>query len=223
MAICTVKLCNHLDEGYVLAPERYHPGRNLKFNTESAISLGEIVSISNELFTVKDFKLNPSKKYLINTGDTYEGRIDGFKKYEEKINSTKKILKPGDVIISRLRPYLKQIAYVDDIFEENNILYLSSTEFFVLRSLKADVSISFLVPFLLSEPVQKVLNNSVEGSQHPRFKEEVLMNLQIPEKVISKKDILSIKVLDSLKKYREYEREIMQYKKIINRNITESL
>ncbi len=52
--------------------------------------------------------------------------------------SLKRKAKSGDIIISRLRPYLKQIAYIPNFI---NKAYLT-TEFFVLRSKDQD-SISF--------------------------------------------------------------------------------
>lgn len=65
----------------------------------------------------------------------------------EQLNSNKKILKTGDVIISRLRPYLRQVAYVDI---DSNLQLCASTEFYVLRA-RNNESIAFLVPFLLSK------------------------------------------------------------------------
>ena len=97
----------------------------------------------------------------------------------EQLNSNKKVLKTGDVIISRLRPYLRQVAYVDT---DSNSQLCASTEFYVLRA-RNNESIAFLVPFLLSEAAQTVFANSVEGSQHPRFKEEDILNLVIPSEL----------------------------------------
>ncbi|MFT5685614.1 MAG: hypothetical protein ACI8RZ_006568, partial [Myxococcota bacterium] len=41
-------------------------------------------------------------------------------------------------------------------------------------------SIAFLVPFLLSEPVQTALAAGQEGGHHPRFPSALLMGLRIP-------------------------------------------
>jgi type I restriction enzyme, S subunit len=48
----------------------------------------------------------------------------------EQIGSTKKLLAPGDVVISRLRSYLKEIALV---LPGDNLPLVGSTEFIVLR------------------------------------------------------------------------------------------
>ena len=69
---------------------------------------------------------------------------------------------PGDVIISRLRPYLRQVAFVDSDIRgyELSATILCSTEFFVLRAIEQE-SIAFLVPFLLSQSTQQVLAASL--------------------------------------------------------------
>ena len=83
--------------------------------------------------------------------------------------AVKKIIKAGDVIISRLRPYLKQVAFVDKVLCEHYDSVLCSTEYFVLRSKDQHISIAFIVPVLLSREVQNMLISSQEGGHHPRF------------------------------------------------------
>jgi hypothetical protein len=68
-----------------------------------------------------------------------------------------------------------------------------STEFFVLRS-TSDSSIAFLVHWLLDEKTQEVLRVGQEGGHHPRFTEEHLLNLTVPEQVLSNRDGLSREV-----------------------------
>ena len=84
--------------------------------------------------------------YQINTSDAMGGYLR-VPSTPEQLNSNKKILKTGDVIISRLRPYLHQVAYVDI---DSNLQLCASTEFYVLRA-RNNESIAFLVPFLLSK------------------------------------------------------------------------
>ena len=64
------------------------------------------------------------------------------------------------------------------------------------------------MPFLLSEAAQLVFANSVEGSQHPRFKEEDILNLQIPMSVYHDRDKISLQVISAIASYRTYERLI---------------
>src|SRR5207248_4623376 len=71
------------------------------------------------------------------------------------IGSAKKRASPGDVIISRLRPYLRQVAYVDEalaVDEDGPREIVCSTEFYVLRG-RSQESVAFLVAFLLSDAV----------------------------------------------------------------------
>ena len=209
MAVSTIKTTNTLDKGLILAPERYHPGRNLKYETGvKTVTLNDLVNISNKTFTKKDVKTNNDELYLINTGDVSEGKIVGNKELIDDIKSSKKIINPGDVIISRLRPYLRQVAYVDNILEKDNVTYLASTEFYVLKPIELNKSIAFLVPFLLSKPVQEVFANAVEGSQHPRFNLDVLMSLEIPFEIVQNSTKISNQVLSSIKDYRSYEKKI---------------
>ncbi|WP_349409338.1 hypothetical protein [Pseudalkalibacillus sp. SCS-8] len=208
MAISTTIQVSNLDNGFILSAERYHPGRNITIKASEYIPLNKVAKISNELFSKKNLKNLQSKLYLINTGDVVDGKIIGNKPLTNNINSTKKIIKQGDIIISRLRPYLRQVAYVDNIHENmDEITNVCSTEFYVLSPIDTKESIAFLVPYLLSPQVQQVLSNAVEGSQHPRFNEDVLMSLNIPVHLINEQDSISNGVINATKKYREYERK----------------
>ena len=93
-----------------------------------------------------------------------------------KLNGPKKIINKNDVIISRLRSYLKQIA-ISYNFDE---LY-ASTEFIILRQKhNSKINPETLYIFLCSNEVQTILNWSQEGSNHPRFSSKVLENIKIP-------------------------------------------
>ena len=100
------------------------------------------------------------------------------------------------MIISRLRPYLRQVAWVDAGLLEAEVPgleLLCSTEFFVLDS-EDGASIAFLVPLLLSAQVQSVLAASQEGGHHPRFNERTLTMLPIPASLIERRADLSEQV-----------------------------
>lgn len=95
----------------------------------------------------------------------------------EAIGSTKKILKRGDVVISRLRSYLRQIAVVNT---SDTVPTVGSSEFIVLRP-HADIPPELLMVFLRSQPVQTILRYCQEGNQHPRFGESNLLEIPFPE------------------------------------------
>lgn len=121
--------------------------------------------------------------------------------------SAKKLFQRQDVLISRLRPYLRQVAFADDDLTEKGsyVTLACSTEFFVLRSNSTE-SIAFLVLFLLSSPVQKVLAASQEGGHHPRFDEEVLLTLPIPQALLAERANYSSEVIRAIDLYRQSER-----------------
>ncbi|MEW4461325.1 hypothetical protein AB1K42_24775 [Roseibium algicola] len=101
----------------------------------------------------------------------------------EEIGSTKKVFKNGDVAISRLRAYLREIAVVRT---DGKIPSVGSSEFIVLRpKTRADSAIApeTLLTFLRSAPVQTILKWCQDGSQHPRFSEGDLLAIHLPDAV----------------------------------------
>jgi len=100
-----------------------------------------------------------------------------------EVGSTKKRLQTGDVVISRLRSYLREIALVR---VEDSVPAVGSTEFIVLRPRageKGIMSRETLLVFLRSLPVQTILKWSQDGSQHPRFNEDQLLAASVPVSV----------------------------------------
>jgi hypothetical protein len=100
-----------------------------------------------------------------------------------EVGSSKKRLAAGDVVISRLRAYLREIALVRTT---STVPSVGSSEFIVLRprnGKKPTLSRSALLVFLRSHPVQTVLKWSRDGSHHPRFGDEDLMCLPVPDVV----------------------------------------
>lgn len=212
MAICIKKTSAELGPHFILTPERYNPKRRMDLpDLEDGVILSEIVTLVCDTITMK--KSCDIFCYQINTSDALGGclRIPSEK---ERLNSNKKALKKGDVIISRLRPYLRQVAFVD--IDKGDDIIGASTEFYVLRARNQE-SIAYLVPFLLSEPAQTVFANSVEGSQHPRFKEEDLLQLIIPKEIYDKRDTISKHIEDAIESHRKYEEALEDELKSINK------
>lgn len=211
MAICILKSNKQLGVNFILTPERYNPRRRMSIDNEDTILMSEIVEIVNDIITKKQAQ----GKFIIqiNTSDAMGGYLNINSEVNDSINSNKKILRKGDVIISRLRPYLRQVAYVD---EDRKEILGASTEFFVIRA-RNNESIAYLVPFLLSQPAQLVFENSVEGSQHPRFKEEDVLNLKIPKNIYDERANISKRVIEAIESYRSYERSIFKEIKEMNK------
>lgn len=96
------------------------------------------------------------------------------------IGSMKKVLKDGDVAISRLRAYLREVAVVRT---GGDIPSVGSSEFIVLRPQGTAISPETLMVFLRSAPVQTILKWCQDGSQHPRFSESDLLSIPVPDAV----------------------------------------
>jgi hypothetical protein len=125
-----------------------------------------------------------------------------------ELGSAKKLLRPGDVIVSRLRPYLRQVALVDAELAGPGVGLACSTEFFVLRPAGGGESIAFLVAFLLGDGAQSALAACVEGGHHPRFGQAALEQLVVPADVLARRDELSARVEAAVAAARRGEREL---------------
>jgi hypothetical protein len=197
-----------LDKGLVLAPERYDPMRRSLATAERTITdVARLVSAQINGKTV-----DASAQYLIlDTGDAREGIVVPGKEpvSADDIRSSKKGVEPGDIIISRLRPYLRQVAVVDSQLWDKADHVVCSTEFYVLRG-KMQESLAFLVPWLLSEPVQAVLAAAQEGGHHPRFHSNVLCALPVPDGLWSVREETSALMEQAIQWKRQSERAVIE-------------
>lgn len=109
------------------------------------------------------------------------------------IGSMKKVFKDGDVAISRLRAYLKEVAVVRT---GDDIPSVGSSEFIVLRPKGKAISPETLMVFLRSAPVQTILRWCQDGSQHPRFSEGDLLSIPVPDAVATVSDQITQIVQD---------------------------
>jgi type I restriction enzyme S subunit len=113
------------------------------------------------------------------------------------VGSTKKRMRRGDVAISRLRAYLKEIAVVNCSDDSPAV---GSSEFILLRpkSYNCPVAPTTLTTFLRSEPVQTILKWCQDGSQHPRFSEADLLAIPLPDAVATASPTIEALVADVL-------------------------
>ena len=194
MSIATVVDIGRLDAGWILAPERYDPRRRRA--RDAGPCVGDLVQAQRETIAAN---ADAARRYLVfDTGDAKDGVLTARKPPVggAEIRSAKKHIRPRQVVISRLRPYLRQVAWVDAGLladQTPGTELVCSTEFFVLEPLDS-TSVAFLVPFLLSPPIQAVLAAAQEGGHHPRFNERTLMTLPVPSALVRNAPELSADV-----------------------------
>lgn len=129
------------------------------------------------------------------------------------VGSVKKRLQPEDVVISRLRSYLKQIAVVGS---SRDVPPVGSSEFIVLRP-RGSISSEAMLVYLRSNLVQTILKWSQDGTNHPRFDEREIMSLPVPDALISVQKSLKEIVGGAIKKRQEGFASLSRAKAIIEK------
>lgn len=116
------------------------------------------------------------------------------------LGSAKKRFQRRDVAVSRLRSYLKEIALVETSPAANCV---GSSEFIVLRPVGSEVSSELLVVYLRSLPVQKILKWCQDGSNHPRFKEQELLSIKLPDRILKVHDEVTRIIRTAIQSYND--------------------
>jgi hypothetical protein len=174
----TEKNPSELGSSSLLSPE-YWISRSLikSIRSNSGTPLASLAYFYR--LTVSSFNKND---LFLDTGNAYNGLLSlrlNSGVPQERLSS-KKVLPEGSLIISRLRPYLRQVTYLPKgllaLLDVNRIL--GSTEFYVLCPQKKDIA--FLVPWLLSDDMQSLLSKATLGGHHPRFSESLLEDCVVP-------------------------------------------
>jgi len=174
---------SQLESGLRLDSEFYHPE---KLEAMKRLVKSGVSTISENFRNIKE-TFNPARHRLATTparvfdlSDVSSFLLEEGTKVEkaDEVGSTKKIIRQNDVLISRLRPYLKEVSFVGF----NDVQKLASTEFVVLRTKKdSKFPPQALFAFLMIDEVQKILFWSQGGTEHPRFSENLLMGLKLPK------------------------------------------
>jgi len=184
----TVRSLADLGEDVVLAPERW-------LATEEQVEHADSVPLS-DLVVERREKAPEDGVLIFDTTHAKDGLLDvfGAMRSPPSSKSAKKTAQAGDLIVSRLRPYLRQIAFVHpralDAIEEGGRRTLAlSTEFYVLASANPSAgtsgeSLAYLLPFLLSDRVQALLAAAQEGGHHPRVPRSTLLAIRVPKTLV---------------------------------------
>jgi hypothetical protein len=177
MARVVVRSLEDAGDDVALAPERHVAARFLR---ASGVALGELVTERLE-------RVAPSKlaaAVVLDTTHVKDGLLDlAAASSAPRPTSSKKRVRPGDLLVSRLRPYLRQIGLAHPAALAGRDL-ACSTEFYVLAA-KDGGSMAFLLSFLLGPGAQKALALGQEGGHHPRVPRETLLGLRVPRAVIA--------------------------------------
>ena len=122
-----------------------------------------------------------------------------------EIGSVKKRFADGDVVISRLRAYLREIAVVQKC---DDVPVVGSSEFIVLRlrDRYCNITAETLMVFLRSVPVQTILKWCQDGSQHPRFGESDLLSIFVPDVVAEASEEITAITRESFSAHRQARR-----------------
>lgn len=150
-------------------------------------------------------------RFVLDTGNAREGLLD-LPILGSPISgrtSSKKIVRDGDVIVSRLRPYLRQVTFIPaGTCRRLGVDHLyCSTEFFVLRSREKGKNIAGLVAWLLSEPIQDMLAAAATGGHHPRISVDLLLGSPVEERYLGAG--FSERIADVLGRHIEGQRELL--------------
>lgn len=205
-----------------LDAEYYHPAKKQmlqylnKFPGETvgsyATEIDEVINPLNNLESqpVMNFDLNDALPIYLDAKET---------ELTDELGSSKKTFKRGDVVVSRLRSYLKEIAIVDT---PENAKTVGSSEFIVLRPSSDQISAEALVVYLRSLPVQLILKWCQSGSNHPRFAAKDLLAIRVPNIVLEFQGSLQTSVRQSIEKSRESKRLLEVAKRAVEIAIEET-
>lgn len=207
MALCWNMPLSRLDADAAWSPERYSPSRMQHHALAvNSVPISSLITLQKGTFDPARSEDEWGEYIVLDTNHAYEGRIQ-FRSRPVGIKDAGSVKRPvanGQIIVSRLRTYLRQVALIDHFYPGFNGLIVCSSEFYVLAP-RGDDDIGFLVPFLLSPEVQAIFSNAQEGGHHPRMHSNVLMELRVPQQVVDARAELSDQFRRGLSLMREGE------------------
>jgi hypothetical protein len=193
-----VRTLAELAPDYVLAPERHVLAAGAATSGDG-VPLGELVVERRERI---DPNADDADAVVLDTSHARDGILDVACALRDGAGgkSAKKRAVAGDLVVSRLRPYLRQIALVHPralALAGDRPLALS-TEFYVLAPRSPGDDLAFLLPFLLSTDAQTALASAQEGGHHPRVPLSSLFALRVPRSLLRTRAKTSRAVIEAL-------------------------
>lgn len=178
----------------MISRQFHETGTDFNLSPEQWLSLSSATTLEgsrvlSELcdFSKKQLVPSDTARFVLDTGSVRDGLIDIPINGDgtSKRKSTKKRAIPGDVIISRLRPYLRQVAWIPlnagEITGQQE--FFLSTEFFVFRPNELKHG-PMITAWLLSPKVQEIMNEAATGGHHPRISSDMLLSAPVSDKFI---------------------------------------
>ena len=172
-----IRRYSELGDELVLAPERWLSAPD----ASTGVALGELVEERIE---------RVQASVILDVTHARDGYVDLpavlRASAEPGVRSSKKRAIANDVIVSRLRPYLRQVALVHPSLLAHGPLALS-TEFYVLAAKTPGEDVAWLVPWLLAPATQATLAAAQEGGHHPRVPRASLFALRVPDAFVARR------------------------------------
>ena len=181
MSAHVVRTLAELGDAITLAPERHLATRLV---SGDGAPLGTLVDVRSERVEGDDL----AHAVVFDTTHARDGILDvrAALRASAPPSSAKKRVHAGDLLVSRLRPYLRQIALVLPSVRTacGGRAMACSTEFYVLSPRTPGESLAFLLPWLLGDETQAILAAAQEGGHHPRVPRELLLSMRVePERL----------------------------------------
>lgn len=181
-----------------LDAEYFHPAKTAALaalQAHSHFTVGDLFVSVRELWQPDDWTAGTTVRNY-DLSDALSPFLDASKQPTdvELIASTKKVIQAGDLVVSRLRSYLKEIAVV---LPSDNTRMVASSEFIVLRPRAESFPTEVLMVYLRSVLPQVVFKWSQDGSNHPRFNEKELLALPLPQMEEGTQETIKAAVLAS--------------------------
>lgn len=204
--------------------EYFHPAKAqalVDLRALSDVCVGDLFDSIRDLWQPTEAAGLPVRNYDLT--DALDPFLDPSKPTTapEEIASTKKCIAAGDLVVSRLRSYLQEIAVV--LPSDDGITAVASTEFIVLRPKEGTtLTVEALLIYLRSRLPQIVFKWSQDGSNHPRFDERELLNLPVPRALITDQAVYHTAVRQMVKQRQRATRLLEAAKRAVEIAIEDS-
>lgn len=175
------------------------------------VRLGEIIEYTDNLDIQKKCKPTDLIKYVdIDSIDNENYKIDSYKEktVSELSSRARRILKKGFIIYSTVRPYLCNLAIIENDYKN----YIGSTGFNVFKSIIADTK--FVFYFFLTDYVIELYKSMMQGFNSPSINNSQFENTLFPLPPLAEQKEIVAKIESLLANVTELENQIQERKKL---------